>query len=79
MLKFCYENWLLKANILQELLSSMGYDPWTPAWKTRALPLYYGAMDEAVMIKSYSYCERVWQKGPPLGLKRMKYTLGPIG
>ena len=77
-LKFCYKNGLLKANILQKLLPSPEFDPWSSAWQARALPLYYEAMEEATMIRFYCYCEWVWQKGHPLGLKRMKYTFGPI-
>ena len=78
--KIFHKNEPLKEKFLQKLFSSSRFNPWSPALKVRALPLYYGAMDEATNFRFYCYCERVWQKGPPpLGLNRVKHTLGIIG
>ena len=57
-------------------MPSLGIDPRSPTWKSRALPLDYGTLDEADMIKSYCYCQRVWQKGPPPGSQAYKIYVG---
>ena len=56
-----------------------GFEPRLQGHQASMLPLYNSAIASIVLKPFESYDKRVGQKGTPLGLKRSKYMLDPIG
>ena len=60
--------------------TSWRFEPLPPRWQARVSPLDYGFICIVVAKIVYLIVKEGGPTGPPpLGLKRIKYTLGPIG